>query len=66
MNDDKLDEIAMGGIEHGLDVDPEDSSPDEVYDDAYNLAFDALHDAGIPDEQAREVARRNAMKIAQP
>lgn len=58
--------VGMGGIERGLDVDPETASPDAIYDDAYNLAFDALLTAGCPKEEARETADYVARLVAQP
>jgi hypothetical protein len=60
----RLTEIARGNVERYLgDVAP---SEDAIYDEAYNLAFDALHDAGVDDALAREVAGEVAQCYAQP
>jgi hypothetical protein len=63
-NDDEYREIAMGNVERHLgDVDP---TPDAIYDEAYTLAFDALHDAGVEDATARRIADEVARCFAQP
>jgi hypothetical protein len=59
--------IARGNIEQHLgDVCEGEDSADSIYDEAYTLGFDALHDAGVDDATAREVAREVAMCFAQP
>lgn len=66
-NEDRLREIARGNIERYLgDVCDGETSADAIFSEAYTLAFDALHDAGVPDEKAREIAQDEATKIAQP
>ncbi len=65
--DDQLREIARGGIERHLgDVVDEDHSPDDIYDEAYTLAHDALIAAGVDYDTARRVSQQVAMEIAQP
>jgi hypothetical protein len=65
--DDELREIARGAIERHLgDVCEGDDSADSIYDEAYTIAFDALHDKGAPDVQARKIAQEIAQSIAQP
>lgn len=61
----RMKEIARGGVERGLDV-PEDASPDEIYSDAFDLAFDALTDKGVSPTVAREIADYTARLFAQP
>ena len=65
-DDAKLEEIARGGIEHGSSEWGPDTTEDEIYDDAYCLAFDALLMAGTPGPKAREIAGRVAQLFAQP
>lgn len=60
-----LEEIARGGIERYVEVDFETASPDEIYDDCYNAAFDGLLRAGIEKDEARTAAAREAQKYAQ-
>lgn len=63
----RLEEVARGNVERHLgDVVDGDGSADAVYDEAYTLAFDALHDAGAEDGKAREIAQSVAMCYAQP
>jgi hypothetical protein len=51
--------IARGNVEAHLgDVAGDDPSPDTIYDEAYTLAFDALHDAGMANEEARQTRHR--------
>jgi hypothetical protein len=57
-----LEEIAQGNIERNLSG----QDPEEIYDDAYTLAFDALVDHGVEHEQARHIAQRVAQRFAQP
>ena len=64
MTDEEMENIARGNIERHLGDCCE--SPDEIYDEAYTLAFDALHDADVDDDKAREIAQRVAMCFAQP
>jgi hypothetical protein len=71
MTDLQLEEIARGNIERHLgdvaaDYDSEEDAADAIYDEAYTLAFDALHDAGIPDVKARAIAGSVAQRYAQP
>lgn len=51
LSDDEMDAIARGNIERNFD--PQD---DDYYEEAYVLAFDALHDAGVDNETAARVA----------
>lgn len=71
MNEDQLREIARGNIERHLgdvaaDYESEEAAADAIYDEAYTLGFDALHDAGIDDATARRVAAEVARCYAQP
>ena len=62
-----MNAIARGNIERNLGMDLDgDSSDDQIYDEAYTLALDALIDAGIPLEDAREIAIEQAQLHAQP
>lgn len=64
---DELKEIARGNVERHLgDVCEGEDSADSIYDEVYTLAFDALHDAGVPDETARSIAKELAMDHAAP
>lgn len=60
-----LEEIARGGIEQMVEFE-EGAGPDEIFDDCYNAAFDALVTYGIPTIEAREAARLEATKFAMP
>lgn len=67
----QLEEIARGNIERHLgdvaaDYESEEEAADAIYDEAYTLAFDALHDANVDDATAREIAKSVAMCYAQP
>jgi len=69
MDENQLREIARGNIERNLGCcidDPENVNADTIYDEAYTLAFDALHDAGWPAEVASKIAREMAQMFAQP
>lgn len=67
LEDDECREIARGAIERHLgDVCTGDDSADSIYDEAYTIAFDALHDKGATNEQAQTIAREVAQAIAQP
>lgn len=65
MNQQRMEEIAVGNIERHLG-DVCDESADAIYDEAYTLAFDALADAGIDHAKARLVAAEVAQRYAQP
>ena len=52
-------EFARSRVERHL----EGETPEELYDEAYTLAYDALHDAGAPD---LSIANEIAMMYAQP
>ena len=67
----KWREIARGYVEMHLgdvaaDYDDEESMADAMYDEVYTLAFDALHDQGVPDEVCRILAQELAQSYAQP
>lgn len=62
-NKERLLEIARGSIERHLG---DCESPDDLYDNAYTLAFDALHDAGVSGDLCRSIAQEIAMCYAQP
>jgi hypothetical protein len=65
--DDELRDIARGNIERHLgDVCEGEDSADSIYDEAYTLAFDALHDKGVNDDKARTIAQEIAQGMAQP
>lgn len=71
MIDPKLEEIARGNIERHLgdvatDYESEEAAADAIYDEAYNLAFAALRDAGVEWAKAREIAASVAQCYAQP
>lgn len=59
------EEIARGAVERHLG-DCECASADEVYDNAYTIAFDALADKGLDTEASRKIAREVAQCFAQP
>jgi hypothetical protein len=65
MTEAQMEEIARGNIERHLG-DVAGESPDAIYDEAYTLGFDALADAGVPHDKAREIAQRVSMCFAQP
>jgi hypothetical protein len=56
-----LEEIARTNIENHIgDVATEESTPSDLNEEAYVLAFDALADAAVPHLIARPVARKVA------
>lgn len=59
MTDEEMDAIARGNIERNFD--PE--GPDDYYEEAYVLAFDALYDAGVDSETASRVASGIAQQM---
>lgn len=61
----RLADIARGAIERHLGVAVEDG-PDQLYDSAFVLAFDALRDAGVEVAVCRQIAGEQARLIAQP
>jgi hypothetical protein len=66
-SDSKYRDIARGAIERHLgDVCAGDESADTIYEEAFTIAFDALHDAGIEQYTARRIAQEIAQGIAQP
>jgi hypothetical protein len=58
-------EAARGNCERHLG-DVAGESPDDIYDQAYTLAFDGAKEAGADDAEARRVARDVAMDFANP
>ncbi len=62
----KMRDIAIGGIEQGVDCDPDTVSADTMYEECYTLAFDALVDAGYDNFTAGSVASTEAQRFAQP
>lgn len=63
------EDIARGGIERHLGDcfdGEEDPTPDAIFSEAYTLAFDALHNAGCPIDEARRIAQEQAQNLAQP
>lgn len=58
-----LEEVARGNVERHLG---DCESPDDIFDNAYTLAFDALVDKGTDHTLAREIAQRVAQCYAQP
>lgn len=62
-------EIARGNIERHLGdcFDPDhNASSDEIYDEVYTLAFDAIVDAGGSKEDASKIASELAMGFSSP
>ena len=60
-------EIARGNIERHLGdcFNPDhNASSDEIYDEVYTLAFDAIFDAGGSKEQAQKIALELAQGYA--
>lgn len=58
----EMNRIARDNVERHLgDCEVEDL--DEMFDNAYVLAFDALHDRGVPHQTAREIARKLAREL---
>lgn len=66
MTRERMIEIARGNIERNLSDAVAEDGEDAIYDTAYTLAFDALHDAGVKNEEAREIASLVATGYAQP
>jgi hypothetical protein len=67
MTEDEMRDKARGNIERHLgDVCDGEESADAIYDEAYTLGFDALHDAGVNVETARRIAAEVAQTFAQP
>jgi len=69
--DQELFEIARGNVERHLgdivtDYESEEAAADAIYDEVFTLAFDALHDAGVHDDKAREIAINLAQSYAHP
>jgi hypothetical protein len=67
----ELEEIARGAVEAHLgdvasDYESLEDAADAIYDEAYTLAFDALHDVGADDAIARRIAQSVAQCYAQP
>lgn len=60
-----LEEIARGNIEANASW-AEDASADSIYDECFTLGFDALVDAGVEQDLAREVAGEVARGYGQP
>jgi hypothetical protein len=62
-----LAEIARGAIESHLgDVIDGDASPEDIYEEAYTIALDALVDCGVDLLIAGQIACEEATRIAQP
>jgi hypothetical protein len=61
----EMHEKARGAIEQNLDTSIVKGG-DAVYDAAYQYAYKALVDAGVPESDAREVARYVATGFAAP
>jgi len=64
MTHEQMEDLARGNIERHLG-DCECESPEDIYENAYVLAFDALHDAGVDDTTAGKVAQHLAQSMAQ-
>jgi len=67
----QMEEIARGNIESHLgdvaaEYESEEAAADAIYTEARTLAFDALVDAGVDHETAREAADYVARCYAQP
>lgn len=58
-------EAARGNVERNADWE-EESTPDDIYSCAYDLAFDGAVDAGAPHDVGREIADHVARSFAQP
>ena len=55
-------EIARGNVERFLEI----GEDGDIYEEAYTLAIDALHDAGYQGQEAVDVAVILAMSYANP
>ena len=67
MTEFQMHELARWAIERHLgDVVESGGSVDELYDNAFCLAHDALLDAGIDARTATKIAQYQAQLIAQP
>jgi hypothetical protein len=67
MTENEMRDVARGNIERHLgDVCDGEESVDAIYDEAYTLGFDALHDAGVDDKTAGRIARKVARTFAWP
>lgn len=60
----QLEGFAVAGIEQGADWEGMDS--DEIYSDAFDLAFDGLLKNVVDAATARQVADKVARQFAQP
>ncbi len=65
MTDDQMMDIAWANIERHLG-DCETATEDDIYENAYVLAFDKLVDMGVDRDTARRIARDCARCFAQP
>lgn len=59
MTEDHMIEIARGNIERNFAPEAED----DLYEEAYTLAFDALHDAGVDNATAGRIAAGLAQQM---
>jgi hypothetical protein len=71
LTEEQMNEIARGNIEQHLgdvaaEYESEEAAADSIYDEAYTLGFDALHDAGVDYVTARRIAAHVARNYAQP
>lgn len=71
MTEDQMRAVARSNIELHLgdaagEYESAEAAADALYDEAYTLGFDALHDVGVPDDQARRIAGEVASLLAQP
>lgn len=67
MTHQEMMDFAWSNVERNLGSCIEDgATEDDVYDEAYTLAFDALADKGVPHATARSVAVQIAQRFAQP
>jgi hypothetical protein len=66
MTDEEMVQMAWGNVERNLGCVAGEDSEDDIYDEAYTLAFDVLADAGITHATARAIAARVAQSFAQP
>lgn len=58
MTDQEMIDIALSNVEKNLSDAVAEDGMDELFNTVYVLAFDALVDRNVPDEEARRIATK--------